>query len=124
MGGQRLCAIGGYIDAGERSDMVAAREMKEQVALMGAVPVALPRPAANLNRTMYIVGAEQGLGCHYYSQSVPPEWLSNECDGSWIWAALPQAEYDLVWFCTWREAVVRTTYALVLAGIARLLANE
>lgn len=124
MGGRRLCAIGGYIDPGEHPDFAAAREMAEEVALSDQPPTALPGPAANPNRAVYIADAERGQGCHFYCLSVAAESLQPERDSCRRWVAPESAEMDSVLFYHWREAIVRTADSLALAGIARLLASQ
>ena len=124
MGGERLCAIGGFIDAGEQPDVAAAREMAEEVALSDEPPAALPGPAANSNRASVIADPEEGQGAHFYALAVAPESLQPEHDACRVWRAPPQAEMASVQFYRWRDAIGRTADALALAGIARLLARE
>ncbi len=124
MGGERLCAIGGFIDSGELPEAAAAREMTEEVALADQPPIALPGPAANPNRAMVIADGERGQGCHFYRLPVAADSLQPERDACRVWLAPPHAEMDSVLFYHWREAVLRTADSLALAGIARLLASE
>lgn len=73
MGGQVVCAIGGFRNQNETHREAADREYLQESRLPSGAFVELPNPG-NPNRA-YFVTDEDGEGIHFYALQIPEEYL-------------------------------------------------
>lgn len=122
LGGETLCAIGGYLDENENPETAARREAFEETGL--SVPhFRLAGVPAASNRALFVADHRAGEGVKFYAAHVPQEALTPPTEGRRYWSPPRKAEVGRVVFMDWRDAVMSSPDALALAAIARLLAT-
>lgn len=127
LGGDRLCAIGGFQKPGETQAAGQAREASEEAGLDTTRAVELPGLPTVSNRLFFVADPEAGEGTHAYALEVPFGWLVEAPDGYVLGPGRQDPNFkkpEALRFLPWREAVRQTCDSLARSAIAQLVATH
>ncbi|HEX3099431.1 MAG TPA: NUDIX hydrolase [Patescibacteria group bacterium] len=128
LGGERLCAIGGFKDPGETNEAAQAREAMEECDMDTAKAIPSHAPPFISNRNYFIGDANEDEGIHPFFLEIPSAWLVSKGSETY---ALQAGKIDpetiknqqSVVFLPWQRAINETVDGIARAGIATLVAD-
>jgi ADP-ribose pyrophosphatase YjhB (NUDIX family) len=126
MGGNVLCAIGGFTDFGETADQTQARETVEETGLELKAKK-LDGLFLNPNRAFFVADCWDAKGVACFCAKIPSNLLVRDQDKNcFVFDNSENVAFkkaSKVYFYSWREAIRITPDALAVALIGRLVAT-